>query len=653
MADDKNPLSEKEATSLMSKVLTELRRSRAETTRGQVDAMKVFEDKLGDIKGLTDEQTTRAKRASMLEQSLNFDKSSAMELAKTTGELEMVRERLSSLKTLGEETGQGNDAIFQQEVRALQVQERQLEEEQKFGRSLGGLERLTRSATRGVFKDINEAIEKGNQITGQTFGSLRDDLRGDFDKVLGFFGPIAGLLQQIPFLGTIFNLLKNFAKKTLAYFIKTTKDFLTRRKEKKKVDKKNLEFQKKTLSATERRERKVKKDGSADMRFKENQQSVEVAAGQEGPKMGDSFRGAAIFLGAAAATGTIAGAGLTSAAVGMSAFAGAAFKFAAALAVGGIALGVGLTGVFGSFALGDKMGAFDGMQEFGKVNMLKVLGSMLGLATLMGVLGGIVTTGVGALIMGVGAIAVMGMIGTLVVVGKGLGEFANSITPFETLNIPRIKGNIQQLGTITGEIADILDSTKSFSISQMVGQHPLEDLAAAINMYDQDMQVSISNIQSLKDALAGFKFPELPEGEKGFAGWMRGIVGEDFVGELEDLSAIEITKSLGDNLGSLGDGLGKIGKGLEGITDTKVNHLERIQKAVSKMDSVVMNFGLVGSSTPIGPGMNQMMGNQAPITQINQPIANNQTTNMTQKRFIASGSNMTHHSALQYAGQLN
>ena len=44
------------------------------------------------------------------------------------------------------------------------------------------------------------------------------------------------------------------------------------------------------------------------------------------------------------------------------------------------------------------------MQEFGKVNMLKVLGSMLGLATLMGVLGAIVTTGVGALIMGVGAV---------------------------------------------------------------------------------------------------------------------------------------------------------------------------------------------------------------------------------------------------------
>ena len=121
---------------------------------------------------------------------------------------------------------------------------------------------------------------------------------------------------------------------------------------------------------------------------------------------------------------------------------GPAFVFAKALAIGGLALGVGLTGVFGSFALGEKMGAFEGMEAFGKVNMLKVLGSMLGLATLMGVLGAIVSTGVGALIMGVGALIVMALIGSLVVIGKGLGEFAESILPFEQMNVPRIKQNI-------------------------------------------------------------------------------------------------------------------------------------------------------------------------------------------------------------------
>ena len=82
---------------------------------------------------------------------------------------------------------------------------------------------------------------------------------------------------------------------------------------------------------------------------------------------------------------------------------------------------------------------------FGKVNMLKVLGSMLGLATLMGVLGAIVSTGVGALIMGVGAQVILALIGSLVVIGKGLGEFAESILPFEQMNVPRIKQNIRNL----------------------------------------------------------------------------------------------------------------------------------------------------------------------------------------------------------------
>ena len=79
---------------------------------------------------------------------------------------------------------------------------------------------------------------------------------------------------------------------------------------------------------------------------------------------------------------------------------------------------------------------------------------MLGLATLMGVLGAIVTTGVGALIMGVGAVIVMAMIGVLVVIG---GEFAESIMPFEQMNVPRIKNNIQQLASLSGDIDTLLD----------------------------------------------------------------------------------------------------------------------------------------------------------------------------------------------------
>ena len=179
----------------------------------------------------------------------------------------------------------------------------------------------------------------------------------------------------------------------------------------------------------------------------------------------------------------------------MGIFAKGALRFAAALAVGGLALGVGFTGVFGAFALGDKMGAFEGMKAFGQVNMLKVLGSMLGLATLMGVLGGIVTSGIGALIMGAGALAIMALVGTLVLMGKGLGNFAESILPFENMNIPRIKGNIGELATVAGDIRNLMSAASgSFSLGNF-GQHPLKKLADALKPYEGDMGKTAENLK--------------------------------------------------------------------------------------------------------------------------------------------------------------
>ena len=656
MADEEKGLSEKEAQAQINKLITSLRKSTAQTTKGQVDAFKSFEERLKDVGDkLTDEQTVRAKRAALLESSLGFDKSSAMQLAKTTEKLEMVKQRLTDIEELGKETGQENDAVFQQEREILKTQIQQLEESQKFGRTLSNFERGTSDFFGGnMFKKLGDSIKENGSLTSKEIGnSFRQDLSNDFDKLMSFFGPVAGLIQQIPFLGTIFNLLKKGLAKILVSLVMGVKNFVTESRRKKKVDKVNLENQKKTNKTLEQGNRDKKKAGTTTTTSQPGQEPA-AEGGDDGGEGGFVFRKASLFLVTAAALGAPAGAALMTVASGMTAFGKAAFAMGKALVVGGLAFGIGLTGVFGAFALGQKMGAFEGMQEFGKVNMLKVLGSMLGLATLMGVLGMIMTSGVGALIMGVGALAVMGLIGVLVLVGKGLGSFAESIIPFETLNIPRIKQNIQQLGTITGDIREILSSTKGFSMSQIVGQHPLEDLAAAVNMYDQDMAVSIDNLTKLKDSLANFEFPELPEGEKGFGGWMRGLIGEDFSGELKKLSKITLTSALGDNLQKLGDGLAAIGDGLAKITDTKVKHLEAIAEALEDMEDVTINIGSVtpNISQPISPAINAMFGNQPQMTQINAPTNQSQVNNMSQKRFVASGSNMGQHSAMSYAGQL-
>ena len=52
MADEDKGLNAKEQQSLVDKILTELRRSTAQTTKGQENARKTFEEKLDKLKEL-------------------------------------------------------------------------------------------------------------------------------------------------------------------------------------------------------------------------------------------------------------------------------------------------------------------------------------------------------------------------------------------------------------------------------------------------------------------------------------------------------------------------------------------------------------------------------------------------------------------------
>ena len=555
MADDN--LSAKEQEGLVNKILTELRRSTAQTTKGQENARKTFEEKLDNLDGVSDELKTIGKQAGMLEQSFGFTKQAAMSIAKTTDALEMTKKRMEEMESIASQTGQ--DVNTSAEYKRLELEKKNLEELQKFGRNLSGFEKTFVKFAGGTFEELKKKVEDGGELTVKGIGeAFKDNIGQDFDKVLAFLGPVGGFLQQIPFLGTVLTFIGQSLKSVLIRMAIAAKERLIDNRRQKAIDKQNLALQKRGTKAQEQATRdryKTEQMGQLSGQTLEGQRDMANRAGDG--QGGGSFRAASIFLGVAAASGAAAGAGLGAAAVGMSAFATAAFKFAGALAVGGLALGVGLTGIFGAFVLGNKMGAFEGMQEFGKVNMLKVLGSMLGLATLMGVLGAIVTTGVGALIMGVGAVAVMAMIGVLVVIGKGLGEFAESIMPFEQMNVPRIKNNIQQLASLSGDIDTLLDMKGGRGFSQLITDHPLAEIADALDKYDKDMEMSIANLESLKGALSGFEYPELPKSELTIGGFFRGLFGEDFAGEIAKISEIELTKDLGMNLGFLGTGLDK------------------------------------------------------------------------------------------------
>ena len=629
MAED-NPLTNKEAQPLIDKLLTQLRRSEAKTTKGQDAANKKFEKAVDAIEGLSDEQKKRANTAAVLEQT-GYSKQSAMILAKSSEQLDMVKDRLSSLNETLEATGQ--DVSTNPEIMRLEAEKKSIEEFQKFGRNLDGFEKTFVKFAGGSFEEMKKSIEEGGDLTSAGIGkSLQQNLRGDFDRVLSFFGPAVGLLQQIPFLGTILTFIGQSLKSVLVRLALAAKDRIFSKKTDKKrlkIDETNLKINQKNAKIQEQQLRTQNKAAiSGQTVLGGDDQPVEEGGGDEA-KGGGSFRAASVFLGVAAAIGGIAGAGLSAAAVGMGIFAKGALRFAAAIAVGGLALGVGLTGVFGSFALGEKMGAFDGMEAFGKVNMLKVLGSMLGLATLMGVLGGIVTSGIGALIMGAGALAIMALVGTLVLMGKGLGNFAESILPFENMNIPRIKGNIQEMATVAPDIKALMDASSGSFFS--FGDHPLKKLADALQPYEGDMGKTTKNLKDLKGALTNFELPQTTLGQA-----LADFFGVGAIDQLNRLGEIEIKDGLGIEMSSLGNGVTTLSKALNNLDDTKLSNLKELSTALRGMNNVELNFGTVGVQSPALTSENDNMNGQTVFNNIvSSPIS--QTNNTVRQSYRATG----------------
>ena len=630
MAED-SPLTNKEAQPLIDKLLTQLRKSEAKTTKGQDAAGKKFEKAVDAIEGLSEAQAKRANTAAVLEQT-GYSKESAMILAKSSEQLDIVKDRLATLRDTLEETNQ--DVSTNPQIMALEKEKESIEEFQKFGKNLSEFERNVVKVFGGGFEDLKRSVQEGGDLTVAGIGnSFKENLKGDFDRVLSFFGPAVGILQQIPFLGTILTFIGQSLKSVLIRLAMAAKDRIFGKKTDKKrlkIDETNLKINQKNARIQEqqlRTQNKAAISGQTVLGGGDDQPTE--AEGDDG-KAGGSFRAASVFLGVAAAIGGVAGAGLSAAATGMGIFAKGALKFAAALAIGGLALGVGFTGIFGAFALGDKMGAFDGMEAFGKVNMLKVLGSMLGLATLMGVLGGIVTSGIGALIMGAGALAIMALVGTLVLMGKGLGDFAEGILPFEKMNIPRIKTNIQDMATVAPEIKELMDASSGSFFS--FGDHPLKKLADALRPYEGDMGNTAKNLRELKSALTRFELPKTTLGEA-----LRDFFGVGAIDQLNRLGEIEIKDGLGVEMSSLGNGVSVLSRALNNLDSTKVGHLKELSNALGRMNKVELNFGTVGVVTPALTSENGDMSGQTVINNVvSNPISQNNTT--IRQSYMATGS---------------
>lgn len=642
MADE--PLTNKEAQPLIDKLLTQLRKSEAKTTKGQDAAGKKFEKAVDAIEGLSEAQAKRANTAAVLEQT-GYSKESAMILAKSSEQLDIVKDRLATLRDTLEETNQ--DVSTNPEIMRLEKQKESIEEFQKFGKNLSGFEKNVVKVFGGGFEDLKKSIQDGGNLTVAGIGtSFKENLKGDFDRVLSFFGPAVGLLQQIPFLGTILTFIGQSLKSVLIRLALAAKDRIFGKKtdqKRLKIDETNLKINQRNAKVQEQQLRTQNKAAISGQTITGggDDQPAEEGGGDAGP---NRFTSAALFLGTAAAIGGVAGAGLAAAGKGMLFFGKASMGIAKALVVGGGALALGLTAVFGAFALGEKMGAFEGMDAFGQINMLKVLGSMLGLATLMGTLGMIVTSGIGALIMGAGALAIMALVGTLVVMGVGLGKFAESILPFENMNVPRIKGNISEMASISGDIKELMDaSSGGFSLGNFF-EHPLYKLAYALKPYENDMGKTVSNLTDLKGALTGFELPQTTLGEA-----VADFFGVGGVDQLERLATIDFTPGIGGEMEALGKGVTSISKALGGLDDSKIENLKGLRDSLRGMDKVVLNFGVTAPVSPVltaaaGVEQGQTINNVAMQPQVSQ------VNNTVRQSYRATGSKMNQHSSLGYLG---
>ena len=557
-----------------------------------------------------------------------------------TQNIEMLDDSIGEVKSTLERNGQSLDDAG---LKQLEQQKKDLEEIREYGKVLTGFEKTFVRFAGGSFEEMKKAIENGGRLTAAGIGqSLGQNLRGDFDKILSFFGPVVGVLQQIPFLGTILTFIGQSFKSLLVRMVLAAKDRILGIKTDKKrlkIDETNLRINQKTAKIQEQQLRTQNKAAISGQTITGGDDQP-VQEGDDGDSGPNRFRSAALFLGVAATVGGVAGAGLMAAGKGMLFFGKASIGIAKALVVGGGALALGLTAVFGAFALGEKMGAFEGMQAFGEVNMLKVLGSMLGLATLMGVLGAIVTSGIGALIMGAGALAIMALVGTLVVMGVGLGKFAESIMPFENMNVPRIKGNISEIASVSGDIKKLMDAgAGGFSIGSFF-DHPLAKLAQALKPYEKDMGNTVSNLTDLKGALTGFELPQTTFGQA-FADFF-GVGGVD---QLKNLATLDFTEGVGGEMEALGKGVTSISKALGGLDDKKIDNLKGLTKALKGMDKVELNFGITAPATPQLVGMSNQSASQTTNNVVSsQPIQ--QVNNTVRQSFQARGSNMMNHSAL-------
>ena len=609
--------------------------------------VKQFKEAL-DKSDVSDEQGQDLQNKLQLMQ-LGFDEVDASRRVAANRLLKEEQEKLQDLKDMQAEFG-GLTAKDKTILDQTEYNIDQLLEITKFGRTLTKMERAQQTFFGSTFDDLIKATEKGGELTAQGIAKgFGDDLRSDFDKITAFLGPAATALSNLPFVGTLANLVGRSFKRMFANFL------IARRGKKKeeKLQQESVKLQKTQIKMTRQQLEKenrarakqglmpLKQDGTLDKRYKQ-------------PQGGDDDGGDNLLM---KSLGLAAISKVVNPVVGASFVVGAG-KFAIALgllgaglgafsALAGLGLGVLISSVIGGIAKGfgqfESEGATDAFERLEKIDMLKVSGGLAALAgaSVLQSIAGLVDLLTGG-----------GLKNPFTNLGKDAAGFANAINEsgFMSIDMDAFNEKAGQLfgpslkNSLVGLVDFFTGGSNTTPLTNM-GQDAAGFASSVAPFMEMDADEFNTKITKIKNGLTGF---ELPEG----AGIFESMFGADGISKLNELASIDIDSEMPENLIRLGDAVDHIGNSLEGLTEDKARMLGRIGYEIGKnFDNFNLNFGTIPSTAGAGADLSIANGEQTqqPINVINSVQNANNNTNV-QKRYNATGSSHSHSRANQILG---
>ena len=339
----------------MNRIVKQIKESNEENTLTLAEKIETAMEGISNLNVADSNKLTMATKmqGSMVKESID-DFINESGIANLTKNIDILESDISDMKSTLEKNGQDTNISA---IKELEEQKKQLEEIRQYGRVLGNFERGFVKFAGGTFEDMKKSIEEGGDRTAAGIAKgFGNDLRGDFDKLLSFFGPAVGILQQIPFLGTIFNVIKETSLSILTRLALGLKRQLffegkedAREARSVKVDTANYRLNFLREKRDEIRFRQEQKDRLA----RKSGVGTALGAGDVTNKEDESnFKlGVLIpFLTLAKMFGVGIGKGLSAIGGGFALLGRGLAKASKGIAIGGLALGAGLAGIFGAFA---------------------------------------------------------------------------------------------------------------------------------------------------------------------------------------------------------------------------------------------------------------------------------------------------------------